>query len=226
MKLQILYEDDSLLAVHKPTGLHVHPSDFSRNEISLLELLQQEFSGWFAPAHRIDRATSGIVIFARNNQSAKKMGELFAQRKVSKRYLAVVRGFLEPKGSIITGSSDTKDESETHYTVLHHVELPIAMSRHPSVRYSLVEVKPITGRRHQIRKHFSSISHPIIGDVRYGDGRHNLLFREQFGLQRLLLFAVELQFQHPFTDETVHIHTTIEPNVREVFEQFGWTGNW
>lgn len=226
MDLQILFQDDSFLAVHKPTGLHVHPSDFSRNEISLLELLQQEFDGWFAPAHRIDRATSGIVLFARNNQTARAMGELFAQRRVSKRYLALVRGYMPPVATITTGTLENNDISETSYKIIRQVELPVAINKHTTSRYSLADINPLTGRRHQIRKHFSSISHPIIGDVRYGDGRHNLFFREQFGLQRLLLFALELRFQHPFTDEEIIIKTRIEDDVRQVFEQFGWSGNW
>ncbi|MBS1537132.1 MAG: hypothetical protein JST20_05235 [Bacteroidetes bacterium] len=222
MELTILYEDEYLIAVHKPTGIHVHPSDFSRNEISLLEQLKDEYGGWFAPAHRIDRATSGIVLFARDNKTASAMGELFSQRKVSKRYIALVRGYLPEQGTIITGSTETFDLSETRYSVIGKVELPFKVNNHPTVRYSLVEVTPITGRRHQIRRHFSSLSHPIIGDVKYGDGKHNQLFRDQFDIQRLLLFAVELQFQHPFKDIPIVINTEVEEEIRLVFEQFGW----
>ncbi len=226
MDLNILYQDEFLIAIHKPTGLHVHPSDFSRDEISLLELLQDEFGGWFAPAHRIDRATSGIVVFARTNLAASAMGVLFSERQVFKRYIAATRGFLPPDNTIITGSPETFNLSETRYKVTGQIELPFSVSRHPSTRYSLAEITPVTGRRHQIRRHLSSISHPIIGDVRYGDGRHNLFWREHFGLQRLLLFAVELRFQHPFTGEDIILETRIEDDVRKVFEEFGWTGNW
>jgi tRNA pseudouridine65 synthase len=225
MKFPVLFEDDTLLAIHKPSGIHVHPSEFSRGEESVLDVLQAEFPGkWFAPVHRIDRATSGIVLYAKNPDAARALGEQFIRREVHKKYWCVVRGYLGESQIVTSGSIENDDYAETHYTSLAEVELPHSMGKHPTSRYSLLEARPVTGRRHQIRRHCSHISHPIIGDVRYGDGRHNALWRKEFGLNRLLLFALEISFSHPTTNEVILLTTRIEREVEEVFGRFGWAG--
>ncbi|MBK9247795.1 MAG: hypothetical protein IPM69_06670 [Ignavibacteria bacterium] len=223
MKFKVLYEDGDVLAIHKPSGIHVHPSEFSRGEESVLDVLKVEFpGGWFAPAHRIDRATSGIVLYAKNPDTARELGGQFMRREVQKKYWCVVRGYLGDSQTVTSGSIENDDYAETHYTSLGEVELPHSTGKHPTSRYSLLEARPVTGRRHQIRRHCSHISHPIIGDVRYGDGRHNALFRQEYGLNRLLLFALEISFCHPTSNETITLQTRIEPEVEEVFGRFGW----
>jgi tRNA pseudouridine65 synthase len=105
---------------------------------------------------------------------------------------------------------------------LAQVELPVAVDRYPASRYSWVEVRPQTGRRHQIRQHFKHIGHPLIGDTSYGKGSHNRFFRERYGLERLLLMARSLRFEHPYSGAQLTIQAEPEPAWTALCEQLGW----
>jgi tRNA pseudouridine65 synthase len=195
--LPFLYQDGCLLAVDKPAGLAVHRG-MARDRTFALQLVRDRIGRHVHAVHRLDRATSGVLLFALDPHTAGRMQELLAEGRVQKRYLALVRG-IPPESGVID----------------HPIPRDVDGPRVPAVtafrrlatfeRYALVEVRPRTGRRHQIRRHLKHLSHPLIGDVRYGKGEHNRLFRERFGLRRLALHALELAFEHPGTGEAVRI---------------------
>ena len=150
------------------------------------------------PVHRLDRATSGVLLMARHPTSAARWSEIFRNHGLRKTYIALVRGWCEDSGEIDKplerGPGHEPRPALTRYQTLHRVEVPISLSpRHPTTRYSILRVHPLTGRNHQIRRHFSSISHPLIGDTIYGEGRHNRFFRENYGFPHLGLHAESLE---------------------------------
>lgn len=230
--LDILYRDPHYIAVHKPPGIHVHPTELARQEDSCLRMLRDQLGQWVYPVHRLDRATSGVLLFALDSEAAGRMIQLFLDRRVRKRYLAVVRGYTAEEGVIDYPLREAKDrpgqEAQTAYRRLGTAELPYPVGKFPTARYSLVEAFPHTGRRNQIRRHFRHIAHPIIGDVYFGDGRHNRLFREQFNLHRLLLLATDLRFMHPDTGREISIRAPLPKEVTGLLARLGWKddGNW
>jgi tRNA pseudouridine65 synthase len=195
--IPFLYQDECLLAVSKPAGLAVHRG-MARDRTFALQLVRDRIGRHVHAVHRLDRATSGALLFALDPETAARMTERFAEGKVEKRYLALVRG-IPPESGVID----------------HPIPRDVDGPRVPAVtefrrlatfeRYALVEARPRTGRRHQIRRHLKHISHPLIGDVRYGKGEHNRLCRERFGLHRLALHSLELAFEHPETGERSRI---------------------
>jgi len=225
-ELTILYRDEHYIAVDKPAGLLVHRTRISEDSRFLLQQLRDQIGRRVYPVHRLDRPTSGVLIFGLDSDAARRLVQLFEQRQVQKRYLAVVRGY--------TAESDVIDyplREEAHkapqaavtgYRRLATVELPIAVGRYASARYSLLEVRPETGRMHQIRKHMKHIFHPIVGDTTHGDGRHNQLFRDRFGICRLLLMAAELNFVHPYSGVALSVGTRPDTELAGLFERLGF----
>lgn len=217
--LRLLYEDERFVAVHKPEGLLVHRSPLDRHETRFALQEARELTGrYLYPLHRLDRPTSGVLLFAADRGAAKEGFALFRNGLVEKTYLAVVRGWIPEAGVVdhpladdlggLRGASAQPPrvrEAVTEFRRLAAFETPFAVSKHPTTRYSLAEARPLTGRRRQIRRHFKHIFHPLVGDTTYGEGRHNRFFREQFGCSRLLLAAVRLAFQHPFAGERLDI---------------------
>jgi len=187
--LSFLYRDAALVAVAKPSGLAVHRG-WSRERVVALTLAPDRLGAPVFPLHPLDRATSGALLLALDPEAARRLAAQFAAGRVRKRYLALVRG-IPPASGVID----------------HPVPRRPGGPRVPAVtafrrlatweRYALLEVVPRTGRLHQIRRHLKHASHPLIGDVRYGKGEHNRLFRERFGLHRLALHALELACDHP-----------------------------
>ena len=238
-ELDILFEDDNLIAVNKPSGLLVHPSWIApRGTPNLTSMLRECLQGTAYTIHRLDRPTSGVIVFGKNKETAQKMNQKFADREVQKTYLCMTRGYT-PEGDVIDYALKEKldkladkmsnpdkpaQEAVSEYRRLGTVELPMAVGRYDVSRYSLVEVKPKTGRKHQIRRHMKHISHPLIGDTKHGDGRHNKAFRDHFDLDRLLLMAVELSFRHPESGDLLTIKAPVDAYVDQLFSQFGWSG--
>jgi len=211
--IPVIYEDEYYVIVDKPPKLLVHRTGLSRDKIFLLQELRNQLGYHIHPVHRLDRPTSGLIIFAKNKDALVKMSELFAKRDVGKTYLAVVRGWagsgvIEKPLKKMTDKSGLVDEyysAVTAYKELFRYELPFLVDKYPQARYSLVELKPQTGRYRQIRRHLKSIKHPIIGDTTYGKATHNHFFRDTVGLDRLMLIANSLEFIHPFTEEKINI---------------------
>jgi tRNA pseudouridine65 synthase len=180
--------------------------------------------------HRLDRATSGVLLLALDPETASALARQFKERRVEKHYLALVRGWTEETGTIDhpVHTSEQKDPARkkpaiTEYSRLAQVELPVAVDRYPTSRYSLVEARPVTGRYQQIRQHFKWISHPIIGDTTWGNGKHNRFFRDRYGIRRLMLHARLLCFTHPVSGERMHIEAPLDEQWMELFQAFGWS---
>jgi tRNA pseudouridine65 synthase len=210
MPLKILYRDVHYVAIDKPAGLLVHRSPISRDRVFAVQTLRDQLGQRVYPVHRIDRATSGVLVFGLSADAARRLAEQFESRSVDKAYLAVARGWVEESGTIDHPVADEEaggamQDALTHYRRLAKAELPFAVDRYPSSRYSLVRIVPETGRRQQIRKHFKHISHHLIGDTTHGNGRHNRFFREQYGIRRLLLMSQRLGFLHPFEGTQITI---------------------
>ncbi|MFZ1985313.1 MAG: pseudouridine synthase [Desulfatitalea sp.] len=232
LKLRILYRDDDLIAVHKPAGIKVHRGAADgRRQGFMLQMTRDLAGREVYPVHRLDRPTSGVLLFAFSPETARLLAEDFRQRWVAKTYIAVVRGFVDPAGTIdhpLTGNADAPKRGQipkpamTAFARLATVEIPVAMGRFSTCRYSLVAVFPHTGRMHQIRRHFHHISYPVIGDTIYGDGRHNRLFREHFSCHRLLLAAVALELSHPRSGAPLRLVAPLDRSFQEIVERLGW----
>lgn len=226
--LAILYRDAAIVAVHKPHGLLVHRSPISRDRVFLLQRLRDQLGTRVYPVHRLDRATSGVIVFGLDPDTAATLAGAFTAGAVSKRYLAVARGWVEPAGEIDHPVRDEDTDaparpSLTRYRRIATVELPYPVDRYPSARYSLVEVEPVTGRRQQIRRHFKHMSHHLVGDTTHGNGRHNRFFRDRLGITRLLLQAQSLAFAHPCSGARLEIEALPDPAWRRVEDLFGVT---
>lgn len=209
MSLPILYLDDHCVVVHKPPNLLVHRSPIaSRDTVFLLQRLRDQIGRRVYPIHRLDRATSGLMVFGLNPAAARRVVRQFEARTIGKEYWALARGWVDDTGTIDHPITDEEGsgkprEAVTHYRCLQRVELQVEVDRYPTARYSLVSVVPETGRRQQIRKHFKHISHHLIGDTTHGNGKHNRFFRERYGIHRLMLMSRRLTFAHPDSGEVM-----------------------
>lgn len=228
--LEILYQDDALIAVNKPAGLAVHRSKMVGNaEEFLIDLLREQLGDSVYLAHRLDRATSGVLLIARSRDTAAALGEQFMGRHVHKKYLAVVRGWPEPEAGMVDyalpGSRETgpRREARTHYQRLATIEVPIELGRYPQQRYALVLAEPESGRFRQIRKHLAHIHHPVIGDCQHGRGDHNRLYKQYFSCHRMLLHAWQLRFAHPISGTPMLLEAPLDEAYRALLQRFGWT---
>ena len=226
LPLTVLYRDQWLCAVDKPCEMMVHFSRLGTDRQFVAQLLRDQIGQKVWPVHRLDRATSGVLLFALDRDTASAVGKQFMAQTVAKHYLAVARGWTEEEGEVDHPLKKHKSAEEgqpslTRYRRLATCELPIAMGEHDTVRYSLAEVFPKTGRRHQIRRHFKHIFHPLIGDTTYGEGRHNRLFRQHLGCHRLLLHASRLELTHPHDGHRLSVESSpagdFERVLRELF---------
>ena len=235
--LEILYQDKYLVAINKPSGLLVHRSPIDRHETRFaLQMLRNQIGKFVYPIHRLDKPTSGILLFALDSKIANELSLQFQANKVDKEYLAIVRGYTPQEDSIdyalkfLYDKKADKDsnliqepkEAQTEYKQLATIELPYAVSRYPVARYSFVKLLPKTGRKHQLRRHLKHIFHPIVGDTKYGRGEHNTLFREKFECHRLLLSATKLSFEHPVTKESIILKAPLDGVFQKIIEEFGW----
>ncbi|MFB0495042.1 tRNA pseudouridine65 synthase [Mucilaginibacter sp. OAE612] len=224
--LEIIYRDEHLIAINKPHGLLVHRSPIAADASEFaLQLLRDQIGMKVNPAHRIDRKTGGILLFAFNKEVEIAMQKAFMENQVSKKYLAIVRGHTPDAEDInypLRKENGTLQDAFTSYTTLKRAELDIAFGKHPTSRYSLVEAVPTTGRMHQLRKHLSHIFHPIIGDRTHGCNKQNKLFLEQWEMTTMLLHASQLTFKHPITGEEITIKAALQPEFARVMEIMGW----
>ncbi len=236
--LPLLYQDDHLVAIDKPPGLLVHRSDIDRHETRFaVQLLRDQLGRRVYPAHRLDKGTSGVLLFAFEPAIVKALALQFETGAVEKTYLAVVRGWPPEVGTIDHPLARKYDDygrhlpsaeaqpAVTYYRRLATVELPVAVDRYPTSRYALMELKPQTGRQHQLRRHLKHLGHPIIGDATHGKGIHNRYFQQAFGCHRLLLACIHLGFQHPVSGEKVGAETTAGDQFDTLLAHFGWTAD-
>jgi tRNA pseudouridine65 synthase len=165
----------------------------------------------------LDRKTSGILLFALNEETNRSLQEAFMNKKIDKKYIALVRGFTPDSGTIdypLTTDDGKTQEAITHFETIEQFEIPVECGKHKSSRYSLVELSPETGRMHQLRKHMAHIFHPIIGDRPHGCNKQNKLFLEKWNMNTMLLHAAELSLIHPVSKETILIKAEISSEFR------------
>jgi tRNA pseudouridine65 synthase len=229
MSLQIIFEDKYLLCLNKPNNVLVHHAFHSRNvadEDSLLQIIENEKGLKVYPIHRLDRKTSGIILLAKQKEFVSKFQELFTNSEISKTYFGIVRGFSPDEKTIDTPvkgrDANVHKEALTYLKTLEKVTLNIPVKPYDSSRYSLVELSPKTGRMHQLRVHANKISHPLIGDAKYGDKNHDLMFEENFGWKNLFLHAGKLEFIHPFSLEKLILKASFSKDWIASFEAFSW----
>ena len=226
--IEIVHEDSVLLAVNKPAGLLVHRSKIADDETDfLLDRIKQQAGMNLFLAHRLDRATSGVVLLAKSREIAGELGRQFMARNVLKRYLAVVRGWPEAAGVIDYPLPDVRENSPrkpalTRWRTLATTSVPIALGKYPEQRYALLEAQPESGRYRQIRKHFHHVSHHLIGDTSHGRGDHNRLWRMHFGMHRLLLHAWRLELPHPLSGTRLVMTAKPDEVWQRVLERFDW----
>lgn len=225
--LDILLEDEDFVVINKPAGLLVHPSGIATDRVTCLSLVRAQIGGWVYPIHRLDRGASGVVVFGRSSEAARALCEVFADRRAEKVYLAVVRGWLGEEVDLdypldddeVAGSP--RVAARTKFVPVSRAELDRPVGRHATARYSLVVAEPLTGRRHQIRRHLAHLRHPIIGDATHGDGRHNRFFRDEFGSERMLLHAHRLTFAHPRSGRPVMVAAPMPEDLGRIVARLG-----
>lgn len=235
--LRLLYRDDQLAAFSKPSGLLLHRSAIDWHETrNALQMARDQLGQWVYPVHRLDKPTSGVLLFALNPDTAAQICAAFSGRRVSKRYLAVVRGYTTETARIDYPLKQIRDrmsgrsadaggalqEAVTDYRRLATAELPYAVGRYATARYSLIEAVPRTGRNRQVRRHMKHVFHPVVGDTSHGDGKHNELFRRQLDCHRLLLHAVSLMLIHPHTGVRLCIEAAPDDTWCRVLAALGW----
>lgn len=222
IKLDILYQDETLIAVNKPNALAVHASKMHPEEEQFaLQLLRDQIGQKVYPSHRLDKKTSGVLLFGLEKKFDGPLQVLFAKKEVKKTYHAIVRGFVMADGIVDYALSNLRgkvQEAETHYKVLQQFEIAVPFGQFQTSRYSLVELKPQTGRYHQLRKHMAHIMHPIIGDRPHGCNKQNRFWKEHFLLDSMMLHAKKLEFTHPFSQEALSIEAPYSTAFRRGLE--------
>ena len=235
MLLSIIYQDEYIVVINKPSGLLVHRSMLDKHETQFaVQLLRDQIGLYVFPVHRLDRPTSGILVFALSADIARELGEQFASQTVKKTYLAVVRGHIMDKGKIdyalkekldkiadkLANSDKPRQQAVTDFNRLDKFELPFAVSKYASARYSLVQLTPKTGRKHQLRRHLAHINHPIVGDVAHGDGKHNAFIKQQFDFNQLALTCKSLLLKHPVSAAPLFLRCDLDKNILGLLEKW------
>jgi len=235
--LDIVYQDADYVAINKPAGLLVHRSNIDRQESRFaVQMLRDQIGQRVHPVHRLDKPTSGVLLFALHTAAARAVGEGFLEQAVQKTYLAIVRGrmlgegtiehALKPKHDAYAGNPvapSIAQAASTDYRSLATAEIPIPVGPYATARYSLVQLQPITGRKHQLRRHLKHVFHPIVGDTTHGDGKNNRLFRQHFACHRLLLVALELRMIQPLSGESLHIRAEPGVEFKKIVKLLGWS---
>jgi tRNA pseudouridine65 synthase len=215
--LEIVYQDDYLVAINKPHGLLVHRSKMAIDATEFaLQILRDQLGKHVSPVHRLDRKTSGLLLFAFEKEVEIAMHKQFQEGEVSKKYLAILRGYAPDELDIdypLAKENGVMQEAFTKFHTLQRAEIAVPFGKHATSRYSLVEAMPTTGRMHQLRRHFAHIFHPIIGDRKHGCNKQNKFFKEQFEMTTMLLHASELTFIHPVSA----VEMKLKANIQEEF---------
>lgn len=216
--LSILFDDDALVVINKPAGTLVHRG-WGDDEEPLLQRLRDQLGQRLFPIHRLDRATSGALLFGKSSEVARILSDQFVARTVVKRYIALCRGH-DPALQLVDHplapeKGDERKSAVTQFRLLGH-----------HGRYGLYEATPLTGRVHQIRRHLKHASHPIIGDVRYGKGEHNRIFRDHYAFHRLALHCFRLEFVHPRTGRPLSIQAPLSAEFATLLDRLSipWDG--
>lgn len=214
--IRILHRDEHVVAVSKPAGMLVHRGmGASRDETFLLQAVRDLVGAFVHPIHRLDRPTEGVVLFALDSVSARALQEHWQTESVRKTYRAIVRGWISPDEGLRDEALDSPDngalqEARTRWRTLDRLAIPWPCGPHPGLRLSLLELEPLTGRWHQLRRHLARMGHPIVGDTTHGDRHANHLLRDRLGWWRLHLEATTLLVPHPATGELLRLESRPE----------------
>ncbi|MCO6552034.1 MAG: tRNA pseudouridine(65) synthase TruC [Gilliamella sp.] len=232
---EILYQDDDLIAINKPSGWLVHRSWLDKNEtVVVMQTLRDQIGQHVFPIHRLDRPTSGVLLFALSSNVARIMSEEFAKKQIEKTYHAIVRGYVEGEAVIdyplveeldkiadkFTNKNKPAQDAVTFYKSISKIEVPIKVGKFETARYSFVELKPQTGRKHQLRRHMKHIFHPILGDSKHGDLHQNRAFATYFNIKRLMLHASKLEIKHPTQHNPMIIEAKLEQSWQDILLNF------
>lgn len=226
--IEIVFEDEYLVVANKPNNFIIHQSHYARNikEPTLLDFLEAQLGYPIYPVHRLDRKTSGIIVLLKDKQFVAQFQALFTANSIQKTYYAIVRGFSNESGIIDSPvkNDDTGvyKDALTHYESVANIELAIPVHPYEHSRYSLMKLKPQTGRMHQLRKHLNKINHPIVGDYKYGDRFHNRMFETQFDCIYMFLHAYSIAFVHPITNKKLELTAKFPSDWLKIFKKFNW----
>ena len=230
--LNILFQDEYYVAIYKPSGLLVHRSKIDGLETRFaVQLLRDQLGKKVYPVHRLDKPTSGILVFAFEKEPLSLLSKLFHENQTEKIYHAIVRGhcpeFLRVDKELKELKDDRLDDKEvlkvqdalTEVFLVQKFLIDVEVDRFPQSRFSLVELKPKTGRRHQLRRHLKHAGYPILGDTRHGNGKYNQFFRNHFHSSKLLLHASRLCFAHPISGEQIKIQASYPERFQNVIHR-------
>jgi tRNA pseudouridine65 synthase len=227
-ELRILWQDAHLVAIHKPAGWLVHRTGLDAHETRIVQpRLRDQLGQWGYPIHRLDKGTSGVLLLALDPDSARLAAQAFAQRRVHKRYLAMVRGW-PAEGQVTVDHPLRPDDAppdapaqaaQTHLRRLATLSLDVPVDRYPTTRAALMLAEPETGRRHQIRRHLKHLSHPILGDATHGKGAHNRWWASHLGAGRLWLHAWSLSLDHPVSGQALALTSPLDASFNTDWRQ-------
>jgi len=226
MEFRILFQDPYFVAIQKPSGILVHRTGISEDKIFVLQELRNQLGRHVFPVHRLDRGTSGVLLFAYDGTAARAFQAALDAPASIKTYLAIVRGWPPSSGTIDVplekdGVGELQD-ALTSYRCLAQGELPIPVDRYATARYSLAAIRLHTGRMHQIRRHFAHVRHPVLSDRKRGDRHHNHMWEREFGMTAMQLMAWRLSIVHPFTQQTMTFEATPEETMLRACKILGW----
>ncbi|MBC7885541.1 MAG: pseudouridylate synthase [Saprospiraceae bacterium] len=225
--MQILFEDDHLIAVNKPNGIFVHRTSLDPEAtVFVVQEVRNIVGKHVYPVHRLDRKTSGVIVLAKSKEVQSELNSSFRDREIEKSYLAIVRGYTDEKGHIdypLTNDSGKIQEALTDFETLQHMEIDLNSGTFPTSRYSLIRIFPLTGRRHQIRRHLAHILHPIIGDRPHGCNKQNRFFLAQYQMNHMLLHAEIIKFVHPISRESIEIQAPLFGEFERMMDELGFS---
>ncbi len=211
-ELEILYRDDFFVAINKPNGLMVHRSSIASDvQVFALQMLRDQTGRYVYPVHRLDRKTSGILLFAFDKETTKILQKGIECKSTIKEYTAITRGYFPDKITVdypLINDKGKKREACTKFELIETTEIPVALGKHQTSRYSLIKAFPQTGRMHQIRKHCNHLRHPIIGDRPHGCSKQNRMFKKKWEMTNMLLHASRMTLIHPFEENIVELHAS------------------
>ncbi len=224
MEIPVLYRDEHLIVVDKPTDLPVHKNDFMPHDADYLTKLAGDMTGkWIYNVHRLDSKTSGAIVLAFSKEVAHELALMFERKEVQKTYLAIVQG--QPgegtfdRKVLVKKKTKFKKPATTHFKTLRTIQTIISFDEKTDIQLSLVEIVPETGRWHQIRQHFAQHRFDLLGDTHHGDFTLNKIVTERTGIKRLFLHASRLSFVHPVTGRKLEFTAPTPGEFSEVLDQ-------
>lgn len=225
--LKVLFQDENFVAVYKPAGYLVHRTRISDGTDFVLQTLRDQLGQRVYPVHRLDRAACGVLVMGLSSEAASALAAAWRESQVRKTYWLVVRGWISAPGRIDRELRRERDGNLqgalTEYEPLEQVSLPFSVGPYAHSRYSRVAAMPATGRMHQLRRHFAGEGHPVLGDYKHGDYRHNKSIENHLSIKRLHLFARSLSFVHPFTGNDVLIEADPDAELQECWQKMGFS---